>query len=885
MTKIILNKSCFICMIIIASASAFAVEIFVAPYGSDKNAGSEATPFASLFRAQSEVHKLRQRGNNEELTITLKSGVYHLFKSFELSEKDSNTQYRAEKDGKVVLSGGIQVTDFTIVSDPDILAKLAPEVHGKVLQANLKVQGINEYGNYRDLNWHQSTGANMELYFDGKPMILARWPNDKWAWIEKMSGEKAQNPAYHQMAYAVGSFFAPSAVFERKNRLELWKNEPHLMAHGYWYYDWAPQRMEIGSVDADKKIITVKNSELHRMGFRPRQRFYIYNALCELDSPGEYYVDKEKGILYFYPPENFHNQAIELAMLCTPLIKIENGSNIVFERMIFEKGRTDGISISGGKNNQVIASTIRNMGQTAVSIKSGFNHQVIGCDIYNIGEMGILLSGGDVKQLIPGNHLACNNYIHDYGIFKPTYRPGIRLMGVGNHVKNNLICNAPHFAIHFLGNDHVIEFNEIHSVNLDSADTGAVYCGRSWTNRGNIIRSNYLHHITGDQISGIYLDDMFSSADITGNIFYKLSTAVLIGGGRDNQVMENLFIDCEPSIYMDARGTWPASQGFIKAWLDEFKSKGTIEGVVVDKEPYISRYPKLATIFAGRNDQPEGTLITRNISWGGIWMDIHKNILPYCLKLDNNLVGINPGFVNFKKYDFQLDTNSPAWKINFKQIPFDQIGLQNTATRASWPVCSKITPSNNVFSNKPSLLTETFVVKRNPSDVENMIVEQNVERVKTAPACTIKLSHDGNSFLISANIVLKENNSIVSGDTWGKNDAVEIAIDASKNGKTSTLVLHGFASGKLNGFELTGTQENPIDLQSIVYSAQIINPERWKAEWKIPFSIINLNLNKNNRKAFNFTVRKPKENLWQMWIGTFGQSFNLKNAGFIEFEK
>ena len=50
------------------------------------------------------------------------------------------------------------------------------------------------------------------------------------------------------------------------------------------------------------------------------------------------------------------------------------------------------------------------------------------------------------------------------------------LDGVGNRVAHNLIHHAPHQAIGFGGNDHVIEFNEIHNVCYESNDAGAIYC-------------------------------------------------------------------------------------------------------------------------------------------------------------------------------------------------------------------------------------------------------------------------------------------------------------------------------------------------------------------------------------------------------------------------
>ena len=114
------------------------------------------------------------------------------------------------------------------------------------------------------------------------------------------------------------------------------------------------------------------------------------------------------------------------------------------------------------------------------------------------------------------------------------YKAGIALHGVGLRAANNLIHDAPHMAIQFWGNDHVIELNEIHHVCPESNDAGAIYAGRDWTMRGTVICHNYLHHITGFRgkgCVGVYLDDMFCGTRIEGNVFHEVTRAAFIGAG------------------------------------------------------------------------------------------------------------------------------------------------------------------------------------------------------------------------------------------------------------------------------------------------------------------------------------------------------------------
>ena len=82
---------------------------------------------------------------------------------------------------------------------------------------------------------------------------------------------------------------------------------------------------------------------------------------------------------------------------------------------------------------------------------------------------------------------------------------------------------------------------------------------------------------------------------------------------------------------------------------------------------------------------PKGNLVTRNVCWKGSWDEIEDKARPY-VTLRDNLVGEDPLFVDEKSLDFRLREDSPAWKIGFKPIPLDEIGLFNDPLRASWPV-------------------------------------------------------------------------------------------------------------------------------------------------------------------------------------------------------
>jgi hypothetical protein len=267
------------------------------------------------------------------------------------------------------------------------------------------------------------------------------------------------------------------------------------------------------------------------------------------------------------------------------------------------------------------------------------------------------------------------------------YQSAVSMNGVGNRIAHNLIHDAPHMAVQFGGNDHVIEFNEIHHVCLESNDAGAIYAGRNWTMRGNMIRANYLHDISGFQNKGcvgVYLDDMFASAEISGNLFRNVTMAAFIGGGRDCAIVNNIFVDCNPAIHVDARALgWAAYHA--DEWIKEAAEKGTISGIAYNKPPYSEKYPKLVGIIEDEPKAPKGNVIARNICVGGKWDNIEEQARPL-LAFENNLLDQDPLFVNAAAQDYHLKPESPALAMGFQPIPLEEIGLKNDEVRAAIPV-------------------------------------------------------------------------------------------------------------------------------------------------------------------------------------------------------
>ncbi|MFC1652800.1 right-handed parallel beta-helix repeat-containing protein [Planctomycetota bacterium] len=464
-----------------------------------------------------------------------------------------------------------------------------------------------------------------------------------------------------------------------EERPSQWHAEEDLWVHGYWFHDWADGYHKVASLDTSQQSVTVA-LPYHVYGYRTGQWFYWFNILTELDMPGEWYLDREQGALYFWPPETIRPGHVQVS-ISEGLLNLNGVSYVRFQGIIFEASRGTAIYMKDCRYTSIMGCDIRNLGRNAVKIKEGVCNSVLSCNIYGTAAGGIELKGGDRASLEAGGHVIDNNHIHHYARWYRTYTPAISISGVGNRVSHNKIHDAPHMAVQFRGNDHRIQYNEISDVCLETNDAGAIYAGRDWTMRGTLIQHNYLHDITGyrDQgCVGLYLDDMFCGTHVEGNIFSRVTRAIFIGGGRDCRVKNNLFINCDPSLRIDAR-----AMGWAKAAAETIMME-RLTAMPYRLPPWSERYPELVTILEDDPVVPKGNVITRNISCGGEWEDITQAARPYIHLADNwvNTEGLIEGTLS-EIHAWQQSTSVLA--RGFIPIDLGRIGLYLDVHRKELP--------------------------------------------------------------------------------------------------------------------------------------------------------------------------------------------------------
>ena len=103
---------------------------------------------------------------------------------------------------------------------------------------------------------------------------------------------------------------------------------------GYWMYDWSDATTKVTKIDTATKRVTLQYAGQY--GLRKGQPYYAFNALNELDTAEEYYLDRDSGILYFWPGEPLTEQSSIVVSTTNNLMRGTSPSNIAFEDLILE---------------------------------------------------------------------------------------------------------------------------------------------------------------------------------------------------------------------------------------------------------------------------------------------------------------------------------------------------------------------------------------------------------------------------------------------------------------------------------------------------------------------------------------------------------------------
>jgi hypothetical protein len=317
------RKTWIVLMVLMAAIKAFCADIWVSPYGNDKNSGllreqPKQTLHAALRQAR-EMRRLNDPSVGNGINILLEKGIYCQPDPLLIRPEDSGTPgsptlIKGIEGNGVIISGGVELSGWKRAGR---VKGLPPEAQNKIWMVDVPL--IN--GNLVDFR---------QLWIDGRKAVRARNVAD-FRQMDRIFADDTENEILWVPAKAV----------------EKIRNAPHaeLILHQMWAI--AVLRIQSIAFRGDSAGITFHSPESRIQFEHPWPRpmigegvnspFYVTNALGLLDRPGEWYFNKDVSRLYYYPmPGEEINKVSAVIPFVETLVEVKGTVDRPVEHIRFE---------------------------------------------------------------------------------------------------------------------------------------------------------------------------------------------------------------------------------------------------------------------------------------------------------------------------------------------------------------------------------------------------------------------------------------------------------------------------------------------------------------------------------------------------------------------
>ncbi len=678
----------------VSRAQAGEIALYVSPKGNDAWPGdSIGKPFATIQKARDTIRAMKKKGElTKPVTVYIRGGLFELEETLVFTLEDSGTRdcpitYTAYKEEKPVISGGRKITG-----------------PWKDYKGKIKVCSIDAV---REGKWHFR-----QLFLDGQRQQRARFPNKGFYVIDGTEEELDRD----QLKYKDGDF-------------KKWGNlndvEVVIFAH------WNESRLLISELDEEERVVTFTGPIGMRLKRGPqlqggnvysdRNRYYIDNVLEGLDKEGEWYLDRHRGKLYYWPVDDG-----QLSRLRAPVLN----ELVRFEGDVEKKNHVQYINIRGltfcdadyimpkegipqiwdvgdiwfpsaitlkGVSDCIFEdNTVRNVGTYGLDITGG-GSQIKGNMIYDTGSGGIMTrSYGRHRNVISYNH------IHDCGLVFHS-GVGINIDDGGGLIANNLIHNISHSGIYtrhwatspkennqdkyyYITHDYgqererrnqeqglIIEYNEIYDVMHGVNDGAGIFVRDDYIT----IRNNLIHDVWpspeghGSPAWGIYLGCETRNCLVENNVVYRTSAGLDMWFKQSNNtIYNNIFIDTG-----DAHGH--AQVNYVNNRDSSHHEIRFLRNIIYFSAPNAVLYRigrensmPMESDYNLIYDTKGKDLVIKGIEGVKTFEDWQNR------GFDTHSIVADPLFVDPENDDYSLRPESPAFKLGFKPIDLSRVGLR-----------------------------------------------------------------------------------------------------------------------------------------------------------------------------------------------------------------
>lgn len=597
--------------------------------------------------------------------ILVQSGVYPLTKELALGAEDAQVTWEAAPEATPVFTGGRAITGWQ-------------KTEGGLWKATLPDKG-----------W-----IFEQLWIQGRRATLARSPNQGYFNLAEACEmgvfPDVKNPEFEAFAlYPEHYALLKGVPADQRDQVLI------TVTHA-----WAVGQCRIQALDDATRSVRIRGrSRYPFINYEPDQRFWLENFRAALDAPGEWFLDRTRGEVFYQPlPGEDMSQVEVIAPVADKLISIKGSQSITFKGLHFRHSQY--LYPKDGLHDGQAAASVD--GTIEIENSSGIRFE--NCEIAHTGRHGIYFKNGSTDSAVLHSHLhdlggggvriaeiarpeeerLCHDITVDDCILQHLGRLHPSACGVLiTHARN---CTITHCDIGDLfysglsigwnwgygesfGRENRVENNHIHHLGWAYlSDMGGFYgLGNA---PGTIIRGNHVHHIASHRYGGwgLYTDEGSGDVLMENNLVHDTSESGFHQHyGYANRIRNNIFAFGKKAQIQRSHNeqhlcftyeknivVWDPASPLLDGGEWNWKLQDKVE----------RGNPKDSLIFRKNlywpTDGKTPALLTKtHFSWDE-WRKMGR---------DNGSLIADPKFEDLTKRDFRLKAGSPAEKIGFK--PWD----------------------------------------------------------------------------------------------------------------------------------------------------------------------------------------------------------------------
>ena len=512
-------------------------DLMVSPDGDDSNPGTQEAPLATLEAAKEKAQ--------EGTTVWFREGTYLIEEAVVFDGGDAqNVTYRSVPGEEVVFTGAVAISQWeegTINGVSALVAQVDTE------------------------NWYFRS-----LFMNGERLQVSTWPKEGTFKVAAVRDEDKLADSYEWGAH--GAFYAETdEIMDFANLEDVYIRMSHY---------WLDQLMPISSVDTATGRIEVSRGSSRTIQAGWNADNFVYENVREtLSEPGEWYLDRSEGKLYYIPRSGeTAGNTVVYAPVTGQLITMDGAKGIRFQGICFENtdwdffdgegpgydtehplyenmkyttgayqanlGCPDAISVSNSSDIQFVDCEMENISYNCIQFGENTRDcAVTACRFENIGGSAVVIRGTNEAPSTTGDISVSDCLVAYYG-----------------QVFNQSV------GIHLTYGDHVtIANNEIHDGSYSGISAGWIWGYDAQVNEYNMIQNNLIYNIGVDgllsDLGGIYVLGPQYGSVMSGNVIYNVgcydygASGIYLDAGSSGWTIENnLVSDCASKCFSTGHG-------------------------------------------------------------------------------------------------------------------------------------------------------------------------------------------------------------------------------------------------------------------------------------------------------------------------------------------